>query len=665
MKNSKAVLALSLSALCALQPVFVCAQEMELDKLVITASRSDTALKDIPSDVSVLQASEIAQDNPLTFDDFLNRALPVPDANLFYPTRGSKERHVNLRGLGGGPFMRTRVLLDGMPLNEPHRNFVDWNLIPMDVLDRAEILEGPSSSLYGSGAVGGVISLVTKTPQKKSETTLKESYRSLGTNIWGASQAGRLGRFSYLASVQDFQTEGYVADQVPASYHSPRSRQSLGTYTKLGYQAGDSVSLGFSFLHGNDEANRGTRLNYVYSNNNLGQVSAEGKHEKLSWASRFRMRLDRFRNVNDKAPTFSYVDTVQDTLTREVGGDGQASYQLLDSAKVTLGLEGARNSTQVDTQYQSAIRQQVTHGAQAYFGAFMQGEFKWLEEKMVANLGGRGDWYRNSEGFFKDTQGSVDTAYEDHSFSAFSPKLGLLYHLTESVALRSTVGKSFRAPPYLFLYGQNFQGGSTVSGNPALSSESLWMYDAGTDIRWSRGGLAKLTFYQGWAKDFVTLRNLNATGTQKTYANASAVRMLGVTAEVNAPIADHWKARTGYAFQYSKVTDNPDSTQIGTFLQDVPRNKFMAGLGYDHPSIASADVLAKYRDTSYADSANALTASAYWNIDVALWKKLGESMTVRLDVENVFNDKYESPGGPVGLTMAPGRLFAGSVQLAF
>ena len=670
MMNSKTALLLSLSALCSLQTALAFAQagggaEIELDKLVITASRSETRLKDMPSDVSVIRRADVEQANALTLDDLLNRAMPVPDANAFYPMRGSKERHLNMRGLGGGPFMRTRVLLDGMPLNEPHRNFVDWNLIPLDALDRVEILEGPLSSLYGSGAIGGVINLVTKSPQKASETSAKGSYGSLNTFNSSLVQAGQVGKFSYLVSGQDYQTDSYVAEQLPASYNTPRARRSWNVYSKFGYQASDALSLGFLFLHGTDENNRGTPYNKVNSNNNMGQISCTGQGEKLSWSSRFHLRLDAFTNANDAAPSYNRVDTIQNTMVHDIGGDGNATYQLLDNAKFTLGMEGARNSTALDTQYQTSSRHQTTLGRQAYAGVFGQAEVKWLEEKLIATLGGRGDWYKNYHGSFEDTQGSVNTIYSDHEFSAFSPRLGLLYHLTDNVALRGSGGKSFRAPCFIFLYGDNRQGAATISGNPLLSSESVWMYDVGTDVKLGRGSLAKLTFYQGWSDDFFTQQNLNTAGTLKTFANASAVKLLGFTAEVDYLLTDQWSLKTGYAFQYSKVTDNPTPSDAHRFLVDVPRNKVLMGVGYDNASIVSADATARYKDIAFADTANALTTTSYWCFDLGLWRKIGKFVTARLDVQNVFNHKYQSPGGPIGLTQDPGRFFLGTIRAAF
>ncbi|MEI8190242.1 MAG: TonB-dependent receptor, partial [candidate division NC10 bacterium] len=166
-------------------------------------------------------------------------------------------------------------------------------------------------------------------------------------------------------------------------------------------------------------------------------------------------------------------------------------------------------------------------------------------------------------------------------------------------------------------------------------------------------------------KDFFTTKRLNATGSLQQFANANAVSLLGVTAEVDYQLTDQWAARTGYAFQRSKITDDPNASIIGNAVWDVPRNKVMMGVGYDNASILSADVTAKYRDITYSDNTNTLTCPSYWNFDLAIWKKIGADLTARLDIENVFNNKYVSPGGPVGLTQSPGRFFMGTLRVAF
>src|SRR4030095_6053068 len=73
---------------------------------------------------------------------------------------------VTLRGVSGAGSSRTLVLADGVPLNDPFGSWVYWNRIPLAAIDRVEVVRGATGDLYGAGALGGVIQLLTVQPNR-------------------------------------------------------------------------------------------------------------------------------------------------------------------------------------------------------------------------------------------------------------------------------------------------------------------------------------------------------------------------------------------------------------------------------------------------------------------------------------------------------------------
>src|SRR3712207_904126 len=141
-------------------------------------------------------------------------ALPIfPGFHLFRRT-GSRAANptaqgVSLRGVGASGASRAVVLYDGVPLNDPFGGWVYWGRVPREGLSRAEVLRGASSSLYGSGALGGVVQFV---PRESGETRLRfqTSYGTQRTPDASLYASTLLEGWELSLSAQTFKTGGYV-----------------------------------------------------------------------------------------------------------------------------------------------------------------------------------------------------------------------------------------------------------------------------------------------------------------------------------------------------------------------------------------------------------------------------------------------------------------------
>src|SRR5207342_3235652 len=138
------------------------------ETVTVTPTRSEQRLGDIPASVSVV-TSETFQSSPaLIADDVLKQ---VPSFSLFRRTSSlvaqPTAQGVSLRGIGPSGQSRTLVLLDGIPFNDPFGGWVYWTRVPLASVDRVEITEDASSSLYGNMAMGGVINIITSHPARK------------------------------------------------------------------------------------------------------------------------------------------------------------------------------------------------------------------------------------------------------------------------------------------------------------------------------------------------------------------------------------------------------------------------------------------------------------------------------------------------------------------
>ncbi|NVN92927.1 MAG: TonB-dependent receptor [Desulfuromonadales bacterium] len=194
-------------------------QETNLDEIVVTATRTEKSIADAPGSVSVVTATEMKRRNIQSLDEALNM-LPGVFDNRLKGLMGTTSS-VTFRGLSGSG--RSLLLLDGMPLNDAYSASQPWGGLNAQNMSRIEVVRGPSSSLYGGNAMGGVINFMSRMPDKR-EFTLSGGYgggwdsNQAMANLWStyASYGDKIGKFRLFASYGYRTTDGYPTGLVTA-----------------------------------------------------------------------------------------------------------------------------------------------------------------------------------------------------------------------------------------------------------------------------------------------------------------------------------------------------------------------------------------------------------------------------------------------------------------
>lgn len=191
-------------------------KDIYLEEIVVTATRSEKTLSEVPAAVSVVTREDIENRNVQNVDSALNmvpglfdkRAKPL-DTTARVVLRGIPEQK------------RTLVMLDGQALNDGYTGAVNWNGLFPENVERIEVARGPFSSLYGGNAMGGVINIITRMPEKR-EFTLNAGYGSDNTYTTYASYGDRLfNRLSIFASYGYGSSDGYATDLVVKTPSTP------------------------------------------------------------------------------------------------------------------------------------------------------------------------------------------------------------------------------------------------------------------------------------------------------------------------------------------------------------------------------------------------------------------------------------------------------------
>ncbi|HIU63497.1 MAG TPA: TonB-dependent receptor [Candidatus Avacidaminococcus intestinavium] len=176
-----------------------------LEEMVVTATRTMENIKKVPASVTVITSEQIRESNALTVTDVLKKSLGI----FVNRPKGLADTsgEISMRGFSEDSVL---VLYDGMPMNAAYDGGVNWSAIPMENIERIEIVRGAASSLYGGRAVGGVVNIISKEPDEKVRVKVNALYGSNNTWRRGLSVSQKVDdKFSYSVSYENRKTDGF------------------------------------------------------------------------------------------------------------------------------------------------------------------------------------------------------------------------------------------------------------------------------------------------------------------------------------------------------------------------------------------------------------------------------------------------------------------------
>lgn len=178
----------------------------EMAEVLVTASRVERPAVTTPASVSVITAADIAGSTAQSVPDVLRFFSGVSVSDYMGNGRTAQ---VDIRGFGESAPSNTLVLVDGRRMNAPDMSGVDWTTIPLERIDRIEIVRGGGSVLYGDNAVGGIINIRTKQGAPRNTLTSETLVGSYETFKQALGLAGSQGPLWYAMNSSYHETQGY------------------------------------------------------------------------------------------------------------------------------------------------------------------------------------------------------------------------------------------------------------------------------------------------------------------------------------------------------------------------------------------------------------------------------------------------------------------------
>ncbi len=670
MKFNPIVSGAAISSLCIASGAFGEA-DGSLNEVVVAATRSERSLTEIPVSASVIDSTTVESTPAQSLDDVLRH---VPGVNL--PVQTGIEAHptadnVSMRGLGG---IHALVLVDGVPLNDPFFGYVQWGSVPLEWIERVEIVRGGGSPLWGNLAMGGVINVVTRTPEEDQAIVSAGggsfgTYRSSLFGTYGLTGNNRLG---VMAEVNG--TDGFMA--VP--YYARRPFDTTTSFTARNFELRDR-------WHAADDLLIDLRFNYHKNDQELGTLLNSNRQAISSYVASIDKNFDHAaslagtvfysrstfvtNNATIDDPTLplsaqsEHIDNIHTTPFRNLGASLVWSQNWQGLARsLTAGVDfndvkGSDRAAIFDATGTTQVRTDIGRGRQLFAGAFAQLSVVPLE-RLELLASGRIQYFEVLDGYDGNPGGGGNVP--NQNITKFDPRISARYALSDVVALRGAYYQAFRAPTLDNLYRGFASNGGIYYPNSALKPETLNGGEVGVDLT-SQRMRAQVTYYRTTVRNLITTATLQSSQLPPGFfyggrlVNAAAALVEGVEGEVSWRLHGGLSTTLGYTWAQSVYTSNPtDPLSVGQQLTDVPRNSASAALSYEDTRGWRIATDTRYVSaTSWANAEHSnpgfpyqAAADPHFVVDVAASYPINRHFTIYLQVENLLDRHFIVNPGP-------------------
>jgi vitamin B12 transporter len=538
-----------------------------------------------PAAISVLTSAELAATGALTVGDAL-RVLPEvlikdsggPGSLTTVSIRGSSSTHV-------------LVLLDGVPLNRPDQPSVDLSTLPIQNVDHIEVLRGPFSALYGSGTLGGVVNIVTRSAP---QTSLSSRVGSYGETANVVSAGGEISGLTYLIQGISAGSTGFATD---TDYTDSTLMAKLHWATA----ADSSVTLALNRLWHVSGTPGPTPFQDFLSRAWEGRTLLD-----LSWRTGRTNGPGALLRVytleDDEAFSSPAVSFQSDDVAHLWGAQGQIILAPHPSHLVTLGAE-YQNQTVGHTDNSPA-----TFGNRGSdLGLYVQDDWQ-ITPRMLLSAGVREDIF--------ELYGSQ-----------LNPRIGVVVLLSDRLVLRAGAGRTFRAPSFDDV-------APVLSGNPSLAPEIAWSYDLGLEYALSPGLTLSLI---GYFKDATNL--ITSVPPLFVPVNVGHAIVSGGSIELVGRVTDQWFVRANYTSQRARDA----ATDLDVIY--APRSLANLVLTYQMTKGVAINGIVNYVGDRFADAANTQSVPGYWLTSLAVTWTAGGGWALQAGVSNLFDVAYQDTLG--------------------
>lgn len=583
----------------------------KLDEIVVTASRTPEALRDVVGDVTVIDQQALQAAGKDSLAEILSKQPGVQ-----FATTGGPQT-VTTIFMRGANSQHTLVLIDGIRINGSTTGGIQFPAIDPSSVERIEILRGAASSLYGSDAIGGVINIITK---KGEQDRPLSAWANIGYGTYETAKSsmglsGASAGWDYSLSTSAASSKGLNAtrrftagNQINPTYYPDRDGYHQHTLSgTLGYQWANGHHIGLTAYNGyiNGDQDTGDATPNAYNLTRQQAYSLTSTDQITDW---WKSEL-RFGFSKDSYDDRSY-QTITNSLKRDYSW--QNNFQLHPDHRVSILLERLEERIQGTMTYDQTARN--TNAAALIYNGHI--------DRLHTQASVRND---NISGYGNQATGS----------------LGLDVDLNDDWQIGIAGSTGFHAPTFNDMYypfEQYFWGGfpaGSYKGNPNLKPEKSRNIEAHIRYQTATTRLS-LTAYQNKIKDLIDGYVCNPTF-DCTSENINQATIRGLTLSGEQVLGDT-TLRASADFLDPR-NDRPIAGETGSQLQLRARQVFH--LSAEH-RIQALRLGAEYQYTGqrYTNLKNDVTLGGFSLFNLTAAYDINKNLGVQVRWNNVFNKDY-------------------------
>jgi len=586
----------SLIGLAFTTPIFA-AENINLEGIIVTASRMPQTGEAAIADVSIIDAEEIQRTGQSTLVELLARQ---PGIEITSSGGAGTISSIFMRGTNSGHVI---VLIDGLRVDSATLGSTAFENLPVSQIDKVEILRGPASSLYGQDAIGGVIQIFTKKGSGDIKFNANFGYGSYSTARADAGVSGSINDTRFALSASSLDTNSFSAiDTENKDYNDKDAYRNLSFSGNVTHQIESGHELGFQFLHSD------------------GRVHFDNPYNLSNFDSR----------SDSKQYSFSVFSNNQFTnywLSKVRIGEGSDESRTFDQFSVQGG--DFFKTRQFQLSWQNDFKLPVGVLTLMYDGLF---------QKVKSNATNYTENERDNDGFvasylLNDKAHSLQLSTRHDSNSQFgghnTGSLGYGYRIDHNWRVTASYGTAFKAPTFNDLYWPftDYGFGYSYSGNPNLNPEKSKNVEASVRYQ-SIDTSASITAFRNRIEDLISYNGLPA----------------------GMPININQATIKGVSFNAHQYFDN---FKVGGSIdiqspRDDKTDKLLVRRANRHASANVSYTLGDWRfgaetiasSVRYNNASNTIKMSGYALLNATANYKFSKDWSIQARANNILDKKY-------------------------
>ncbi len=601
----------------------------DLEKIIVTATRTEASQASTGSSATVITAGEISQAGKDEVSDVLR---DVPGVTVSQSGSLGGLTNIYLRGSKPG---HTLVMVDGVELNDPmstDRSF-DFSNLTMDNIERIEVIRGPQSALYGSDAMAGVINIITKKGRGKPEFSSSFEGGAHNTFRENLSSSGSIDKFNYSLSVSRLDSGG-ISAATSGSEKDPYHNNAISS--RIGYKVFDNSELSLVTHYADVKTSIGTTDN----NSPYGVIDMPND---TSWSKDLATKFTFDQPINfwwTHTLSFSYHDIRRKDKKEwdPVNGDNVNDWYKGNNKKV----EWQHNFSPVKWSILTAGLEYETESGSSYYYSDTYGPSVSKQDRK--NIDNMGYYFQDQFKLWEKLFITPCIRIDDHELFGVKAtyKISTAYLIPQiGIRLKGNWGTGFKAPSLYQLYS-NY-------GDPNLKPDESRSYDFGFEQSFLKDKLSfDLTYFHN---DFRNLVDYDYN-TNK-YKNIGRARTEGF--ETGAKFSPVKNLTIGGNFTYTDTQDK----ETGLELLRRPKRQFNFDVNWGFLPNANLNLglnhVGSRKDYVY------ITDKSYTIVRLASSYNITKNFQIFGRIENLFDKKYQEVNGYATL----GRSFYGGIKGKF